>query len=89
MTPLEMDEIPSQDKALDLPGPLDGKQASFLAIDDPNLALTRGSPPKMATAPSCAFSTWAAPPAQSPSKRRCCRCNRPGRQTLWKETSRS
>ena len=44
MTPLEVDEIRSQDKALDLPRPLDGKQASFLTIDDPNLVLDTWKP---------------------------------------------
>lgn len=39
VTPLEEDEIRSQDKALDLPRPLDGKQASFLTIADPDLLL--------------------------------------------------
>jgi alpha-mannosidase len=37
MTPLEEDEIRSQDKALDLPRPLDGKQGSFLTVDDPDV----------------------------------------------------
>jgi alpha-mannosidase len=44
VTPLEVDEIRSQDKALDLPRPLDGKQASFLTIDDPNLLLDTWKP---------------------------------------------
>ncbi|MGC2512311.1 MAG: polysaccharide lyase family protein [Acidobacteriaceae bacterium] len=44
MTPLEKDEITPQDKALDNPGPLDGKQASFLHADDPNLVLTTWKP---------------------------------------------
>ncbi|WP_158750942.1 polysaccharide lyase family protein [Acidobacterium sp. S8] len=44
MTPLEVDEIRSQDKALDLPRPLDGKQAGFLTIDDPNLVLDTWKP---------------------------------------------
>jgi hypothetical protein len=39
MTPLEQDQIRSQDKALDLPRPLDGNQGSFLSIDDPDLLL--------------------------------------------------
>lgn len=39
ITPLEADEITSQDKALDLPRPLDGKASSFLTIDDPNVLL--------------------------------------------------
>jgi hypothetical protein len=38
-TPLEEDQIRSQDKALDLPRPLDGNQASFLIIDDSDLLL--------------------------------------------------
>ena len=44
MTQLEKDEITTQDKALDTPGPLDGKQASFLRADDPNLVLTTWKP---------------------------------------------
>jgi alpha-mannosidase len=44
VTPFEVDEIRSQDKALDLPRPLDGKQASFVAIDDPNLLLDTWKP---------------------------------------------
>ncbi|MEO6965989.1 MAG: polysaccharide lyase family protein [Acidobacteriaceae bacterium] len=44
MTPLEENEITSQDKALDLPGPLNGKQSSFLKADDPNLVLDTWKP---------------------------------------------
>ena len=44
ITPLELDEIRSQDKALDLPRPLDGKEGSFLTIDDPNLLLDTWKP---------------------------------------------
>jgi alpha-mannosidase len=44
ITPLEQDEIQSQDKALDLPRPLSGKQASFLQIDDPNVLLDTWKP---------------------------------------------
>jgi alpha-mannosidase len=44
VTPFEVDEIRSQDKALDLPRPLDGKQASFVSIDDPNLLLDTWKP---------------------------------------------
>lgn len=44
MTPLEVDEIRSQDKALDLPRPLDGKQASFLEVNDPSLVLDTWKP---------------------------------------------
>ena len=43
-TPLEEDEIRSQDKALDLPRPLDGLQGSFLSIDDPDLLLDTWKP---------------------------------------------
>ena len=43
-TPLEADEISSQDKALNLPRPLDGKLSSFLTIDDPNLLLDTWKP---------------------------------------------
>jgi alpha-mannosidase len=43
-TPLEEDEIRSQDKALDLPRPLDGDQGSFLSIDDPDLLLDTWKP---------------------------------------------
>jgi alpha-mannosidase len=38
-TPLEVDQITSQDKALNLPRPLDGKQASFLQVNQPNVLL--------------------------------------------------
>ena len=44
VTPLEEDEIRSQDKALDLPRPLDGKQASFMTVDDPDLLLDTWKP---------------------------------------------
>jgi hypothetical protein len=40
-TPLEQDQIRSQDRALDLPRPLNGNEASFLTIDDPDLILCR------------------------------------------------
>src|SRR4029077_17487381 len=43
-TPLEHDEIRSQDKALDLPRPLNGNEASFLTIDDLNLLLDTWKP---------------------------------------------
>jgi len=43
-TPLEQDQIRSQDKALDLPRPLNGDEASFLTIDDPNLLLDTWKP---------------------------------------------
>jgi hypothetical protein len=39
MTPLETDEVTSQDKALNEPRPLDGKQGSFLNVQDPNVLL--------------------------------------------------
>lgn len=44
ITPLETDEITSQDKALDLSRPLDGKQSSFLTINDPNVLLDTWKP---------------------------------------------
>jgi len=43
-TPLEVDQIRSQDKALDLPRPLDGHEASFLSVDDPDLLLDTWKP---------------------------------------------
>ncbi|HEX6772475.1 MAG TPA: glycoside hydrolase family 38 C-terminal domain-containing protein, partial [Acidobacteriaceae bacterium] len=43
-TPLEEDEIRSQDKALDLPRPLDGKAGSFVTVDDPALLLETWKP---------------------------------------------
>lgn len=43
-TPLEEDEIRSQDKALDLPRPLDGKEASFMTVDDLDLLLETWKP---------------------------------------------
>ena len=43
-TPLEHDQIGSQDKALDLPRPLNGNAASFLTIDDPDLLLDTWKP---------------------------------------------
>ncbi|MGB9146179.1 MAG: polysaccharide lyase family protein [Acidobacteriaceae bacterium] len=43
-TPLEEDEISSQDKALNLPRPLDGEQGSFLTADDPDLLLDTWKP---------------------------------------------
>jgi hypothetical protein len=43
-TPLEENEITSQDKALDLPRPLDGNQASFLTISDPDVFLETWKP---------------------------------------------
>jgi alpha-mannosidase len=44
MTPFETDEIRSQDQALELARPLDGKQASLLTIDDPDLVLDTWKP---------------------------------------------
>jgi alpha-mannosidase len=43
-TPLEHDQIRSQDKALDLPRPFHGNEASFLTIDDPDLLLDAWKP---------------------------------------------
>jgi alpha-mannosidase len=43
-TPMEEDQIRSQDKALDLPRPLNGSQGSFLSIDDPDLLLDTWKP---------------------------------------------
>jgi alpha-mannosidase len=43
-TPMEQDQIRSQDKALDLPRPLNGNQDSFLSIDDPDLLLDTWKP---------------------------------------------
>jgi alpha-mannosidase len=43
-TPLEEDEVRLQDKALDLSRPLDGKQATFLSVDDPDLLLETWKP---------------------------------------------
>ena len=43
-TPLEQDQIRSQDKALDLPRPLNGDETSFLTIDDPDLLLDTWKP---------------------------------------------
>ncbi len=39
-SPLEVDQITSQDKAINTPQPLDSKQGSFLAIDQPDVVLT-------------------------------------------------
>lgn len=44
VTPLEFDEITHQDKALNQPHLLDGGQASFAQIDDPNLLLDTWKP---------------------------------------------
>jgi alpha-mannosidase len=44
ITPFETDEVTSQDKALNQPRPLDGKQGSFLDVQDPNLLLETWKP---------------------------------------------
>ena len=43
-TPLEVNEIRSQDQALELSRPLDGKQASFLTVNDPDVVLDTWKP---------------------------------------------
>jgi alpha-mannosidase len=43
-TPLEEDQIRSQDKALDLPRPLDGHEGQFLVLDDPDLLFDTWKP---------------------------------------------
>lgn len=43
-TPMEQDEIRSQDKALDLPRTPNGKQQSFVSVDDPDLLLDTWKP---------------------------------------------
>jgi alpha-mannosidase len=44
MTPLEHDQIRSQDKALDLPEPLPGTEFSFLSVDDPDVLVDTWKP---------------------------------------------
>lgn len=44
MTPMETDQIRSQDKALDLPRPLNGNESSFLSVEDPDLLLDTWKP---------------------------------------------
>ena len=44
VTPLEKDEVTSQDKAQNLPRPLDGRQDSFLKVNDVNLLLETWKP---------------------------------------------
>ena len=39
MSPLEVDQITSQDKAINSPRPLDSAQSSFLQVDQPNVVL--------------------------------------------------
>jgi len=39
MTPLELDDIVPQDKALNAPRPLDGAESSFLSVSNPNVLL--------------------------------------------------
>ncbi len=39
-TPFEVDEVQSQDQAIELPRPLSGQQGSFLTIDDPDVVLS-------------------------------------------------
>jgi alpha-mannosidase len=39
MSPLEVDQITSQDKAINSPRPLDSAQGSFLRVDQPNVVL--------------------------------------------------
>lgn len=43
-TPLEVDTVTPQDKALQQPRPLDGKQGSFLKMNDPDLLLETWKP---------------------------------------------
>ena len=43
-TPIESDQIRSQDKALDLPRSLDGRQESFVSIDDSDIVLDTWKP---------------------------------------------
>jgi hypothetical protein len=44
MTPLEQDQIRSQDKALDLPEPLPARESSFLSIHDPDVLVDTWKP---------------------------------------------
>ena len=44
VTPLEQDQIRSQDKALNLPSPLDGRDGRFLILDDPDLLFDTWKP---------------------------------------------
>jgi len=39
MAPLEVDQITSQDKAIEVPRPLDSVAGSFLQVDQPNVVL--------------------------------------------------
>jgi hypothetical protein len=44
VTPLEQEQIQSQDKALDEPGRLNGNQGSFLSVEDPDLLFDTWKP---------------------------------------------
>jgi alpha-mannosidase len=44
VTPLEKDEVTSQDRAMNLPRPLSGKQDSFLQVNDRNVLLETWKP---------------------------------------------
>jgi alpha-mannosidase len=44
VTPFEEDQISSQDKALDLPRPLEGHYGQFLVLDDPDLLFDTWKP---------------------------------------------
>lgn len=44
VTPLEEDQIRSQDKALDVPEPLPGNQSTFLSVDDPDVLVDTWKP---------------------------------------------
>ena len=44
MTPLEVDDIVPQDKALNAPRPLDGAESSFLSVSNPNVLLDTWKP---------------------------------------------
>jgi alpha-mannosidase len=43
-TPMEEDQITSQDKALNLPRPLDGNEGSFLTVNDPDVLVDTWKP---------------------------------------------
>ncbi|MGC9225506.1 MAG: polysaccharide lyase family protein, partial [Terracidiphilus sp.] len=44
VTPLEQDQIQSQDKAINAPGRLNGNQGSFLSVEDPDLLFDTWKP---------------------------------------------
>jgi hypothetical protein len=80
-TPLEHDQISSQDKALDLPRPLNGNEASFLTAEDANSRRRQRDNPAIHRSGRRAAYRYSPCSTAIDKQGRCHGCNRTGSET--------